>query len=224
MTQEELDALMSQDFEAGSFEGEEAGSENDNAALDEKDFRVTSKTQWPPPPPTNEHRVVHQLDEVTRETEEKSSQIFDIMEAISNDAMETEGVAGRLKDDIGLIKETFGRLHAHFPAIKTFAAQLERCEEMEKLIAQVNHIAQNTNDQIMVAMDVMQFQDIHRQKIERVINVMRALSRYMNSLFDSKVADEKRVSSAVHIAGDHTEEVVDEEDIEALIAAFGGKK
>jgi hypothetical protein len=53
---------------------------------------------------------------------------------------------------------------------------------------------------------------------------MRALSRYMNSLFDTKVADEKRVSSAVHIAGDATEDVVDEEDIEALIAAFGGKK
>ncbi|MGE4294826.1 MAG: chemotaxis protein [Campylobacterales bacterium] len=224
MTQEELDALMSQDFEAGSFEGEEAAQGDDQPEIDEKDFRVTSRTQWPPPPPTNEHRVVHQLDEVTRETEEKSSQIFDIMEAISNDAMETEGITGRLKDDIGLIKESFERLHSHFPAIKTFKTQLERCEEMEKLIVQVGQIAQNTNDQIMVAMDVMQFQDIHRQKIERVINVMRALSRYMNSLFDSKVADEKRVSSAVHIAGDHTEEVVDEEDIEALIAAFGGKK
>lgn len=223
MTQEELDALMSQDFEAGSFEGEADGTEEESAP-DGKDYRVTSSSQWPPPPPTSEHRVVHQLDEVTRETEEKSSQIFDIMEAISNDAMETEGITGRLKDDIGLIKETFERLHAHFPAIKTFKTQLERCEETEKLIGQVGQIAQNTNDQIMVAMDVMQFQDIHRQKIERVINVMRALSHYMNSLFESQVSDDKRVSSAVHIAGDSTEEVVDEEDIEALIAAFGGKK
>jgi len=85
--------------------------------------------------------------------------------------------------------------------------------------------AQNANDQTMVAMDIMQYQDIHRQKIERVINVMRALSGYMNSLFEGKIADEKRVSSAVHIQGDtSTEDVVDEEDIEALIAAFGAKK
>lgn len=41
----------------------------------------------------------------------------------------------------------------------------------------------------MMAMDAMQYQDIHRQKIERVINVMRALSRYMSSLFEGKIDD-----------------------------------
>ena len=64
-------------------------------------------------------------------------------------------------------------------------------------------------------------QDIHRQKIERVINVMRALSRYMSLLFEGRLDDTKRVSSATHIQGDSTENVVNEEDIEALIANFG---
>ena len=75
----------------------------------------------------------------------------------------------------------------------------------------------------MSAMDVMQYQDIHRQKIERVINIMRALSNYMNKLFEGKIDDDKRVGSAKHIHGDDTtsKEVVDEDDIEALIAAFG---
>jgi chemotaxis regulatin CheY-phosphate phosphatase CheZ len=79
-----------------------------------------------------------------------------------------------------------------------------------------------TQDEIMMAMDIMQYQDIHRQKIERVINIMRALIKYMNRLFEGKIDDTKRVKSATHIHGDENEDVVDENDIEALIAQFGG--
>ena len=79
-------------------------------------------------------------------------------------------------------------------------------------------------DEIMMAMDMMQYQDIHRQKIERVINVMRALSKYMNTLFEGKIDDDKRVASAVHIAGDTTtENLVSNDDIEALIESLGKK-
>ena len=54
---------------------------------------------------------------------------------------------------------------------------------------------------------------------------MRALSNYMNKLFEGKIDDDKRVGSEKHIHGDETtsKEVVDEDDIEALIAAFGKK-
>ena len=76
----------------------------------------------------------------------------------------------------------------------------------------------------MNIMDIMQYQDIHRQKIERVINVMRALSTYMNHLFAGKIDDSKRVTSAVHLPGDTTtENVVSNEDIEALLASLGAK-
>jgi len=70
-------------------------------------------------------------------------------------------------------------------------------------------------------MDIMQYQDIHRQKIERVINVMRALSKYMNTLFEGKIDDENRVSSAQHIAGDEHNDLASTDDIEALLAQFG---
>jgi len=53
---------------------------------------------------------------------------------------------------------------------------------------------------------------------------MRALSKYMSSLFEGKIDDEKRVASAVHIAGDtHTENLVSNDDIEALIESLGKK-
>ena len=52
---------------------------------------------------------------------------------------------------------------------------------------------------------------------------MRALAQYMNSLFEGKIDDNKRVSSAVFITGDNKEDVANENDIEALIASFGTK-
>ena len=53
---------------------------------------------------------------------------------------------------------------------------------------------------------------------------MRALSKYMNSLFEGKIDDEKRVGSAMHIEGDTTtEDVVSNADIEALIDSLGKK-
>ena len=73
----------------------------------------------------------------------------------------------------------------------------------------------------MNVMDIMQYQDIHRQKIERVINVMRALAVYMNELFAGKIDDDKRVASARHLPGDSgTEDVVSTDDIESLLASF----
>jgi hypothetical protein len=44
----------------------------------------------------------------------------------------------------------------------------------------------------------------------------------MNRLFEGKIDDTKRVKSATHIHGDENEEIVSEDDIEALIAQFGG--
>ncbi|ECQ9325844.1 TPA: chemotaxis protein, partial [Campylobacter jejuni] len=44
-----------------------------------------------------------------------------------------------------------------------------------------------------------------------------------SSLFEGKIDDKKRVSSAVHIEGDSTADVVSNDDIEALIASLGQK-
>ncbi|MDR2638355.1 MAG: chemotaxis protein, partial [Helicobacteraceae bacterium] len=205
MTQEELDSLMNEDL-SGAVDAANADNSSQNE-YDQLNYRPKADRVWPPPPPSTEHRVVHQLDDVAREGEEKSSQIFDILEAIGSDASEGESAAKACGDAIARIASVFERLRARFPHIQSFGAQIESCADLQKKLERLTQISQNTNDQVMTAMDVMQFQDIHRQKIERVINVMRALSRYMNSLFDTKVADEKRVGSAVHIVGDATEDV-----------------
>ena len=77
MTQEELDALMNSDMSDAEEALEAAETDEDNGDvsddnMNEMDYRVSADAKWPPPPPTNDHKVVHQLDEVTQDSERKA--------------------------------------------------------------------------------------------------------------------------------------------------------
>jgi len=243
MTQEELDALMSGDIEdlesladddisddsadedAEFEEGVEADDEKEpdsSKKTDDKPLGYTNKTahHWPLPA-TDENKMVHQLDDVTKESEEKASEIFDIIEGISNDLLDEERRANEVIEVLNSNIELFKTLSTKFPDVEAFKAQLEKNSSALDNTNEALDTLQSSGDAIMRVMDIMQYQDIHRQKIERVINVMRALSNYMNSLFEGKIEDSKRVASAQHIVGDTHNELVSNEDIEALLAQFG---
>ncbi|MDD4855739.1 MAG: chemotaxis protein [Sulfuricurvum sp.] len=231
MTQEELDALMNEEIEMDEIsENEEIvdTSEVSNNILNNIDnpqaYRVSAMHSWPPPPPTDDNKMVHQLDDVTKESEEKASEIFDLIEVISNDLGDGEKYIKDVKAIIDSNIALFTTLHAKFPHVEAFEIQLTKNAQAKEKLDAVEQILQDGGNTIMSVMDIMQYQDIHRQKIERVINVMRALSTYMNHLFSGKIDDSKRVTSAVHIHGDTTtEDVVTSDDIEALLASFGQK-
>lgn len=243
MTQEELDALMSGDIDdlesladddiSDDSVDEDAGFEDNDEEDDEKDlsssvqeddkplgYSPETAHHWPLPA-TNENKMVHQLDDVTKESEEKASEIFDIIEGISNDLLEEEKRAEAVIEVLKSNIELFKTLSSKFPDVEAFKAQLEKNSSALDNTNEALETLQSSGDAIMSVMDIMQYQDIHRQKIERVINVMRALSNYMNSLFEGKIDDEKRVSSAQHIVGDTHNELASNEDIEALLAQFG---
>jgi len=220
MTQEELDALMAGGLD--DIDESELQSEEENTQNEEKAENSGGDEEVYPPPADEKHKVVAQLDEVTKESEEKATQILDIMDNISAsmaDAVE------ELNDVLKFLeheKELFTKLSSNFPHIKTFKEELNRVNEMIEKVQKAIESGEATQDEIMMAMDIMQYQDIHRQKIERVINIMRALIKYMNRLFEGKIDDSERVKSATHISGDENDELVSEDDIEALIAQFGG--
>ncbi|MDD5052396.1 MAG: chemotaxis protein [Sulfuricurvum sp.] len=235
MTQEELDALMSGDIDldeayeesepvAESVQEEEITEEESLHEHDADKYRVSAMSSWPPPPPTDDNKMVHQLDDVTKESEQKASEIFDLIEGISDDLSAGEKEVKSMKAVIDSNLKLFNTLSEKFPHVEAFKTQLDKNEEVLQSLESIMDKLQNGGDTIMNIMDIMQYQDIHRQKIERVINVMRALSTYMNHLFSGKIDDSKRVSSAVHIHGDtSTEDVVTSDDIEALLASFGQK-
>jgi len=236
MTQEELDALMNGDIDLeGGYEEEvevnetpatsdESAGEDPYNELNPDKYRVSAMHSWPPPPPTDDNKMVHQLDDVTKESEQKATEIFDLIEGISNDLGKGEKDVKSLQAISQSNIELFTTLSAKFPHIEAFKTQLAENKKAAQGLKDLLDMLQNGGDTIMNIMDIMQYQDIHRQKIERVINVMRALSTYMNHLFSGKIDDSKRVSSAVHLPGDSTtEDVVSSEDIEALLASFGQK-
>jgi len=244
MTQEELDALMAGDLDEemalmddvqdlsseGATEDDEEILEDESEidenlmVIDKNNFKVDASQQWPPPPPTDDHKVVNQLDNVTKDSEKKATEIMDKLEEINNHIMDIEADSN---DTITVLEknvETFQKLSDKFPGIVLFSQSVEENQKAIERTGAIIEKSQMSADDIMMIMDIMQYQDIHRQKIERVINVMRALSKYMNSLFESNVDDSVRVSSAVHIDGDSdTADVVSEDEIEALLASFGQK-
>ena len=238
MTQEELDALMAgDDLDSIDDEIDESAEVDETIEEDVEQSKATEAIdnskpegyneetahQWPLPA-TNENQMVSQLDDVTKESEEKATEIFDIIEGISSDMMDKEEDVATVIEVLNSNIELFTTLSAKFPDVEAFTTQLEKNNMAVGEADKIVEALQNSGDAIMNVMDIMQYQDIHRQKIERVINVMRALSKYMNTLFEGKIDDDKRVSSAQHIAGDTHNDVASTDDIEALLAQFGNNE
>jgi len=146
-------------------------------------------------------KVIDQLDQVTRDSELKAGEIFDKLELINNHSTNVLNISSQLED---LVKKS--HLKDKEPYFKFLSELKQNCEESQ--------------DEIMNIMDIMQYQDIHRQKIERVINIVRALNNYMNELFSSNIKDENRVSSAQYIAGDSKDDLLSDEDIEEMLKQF----
>jgi len=237
MTQEELDALMSRGVdeledvqeEASNKEPIEAETSKDEATKEQSDekknYKVDANKPWPPPPPTDDHKVVYQLDDVTRDSELKAGELFDKLESVSSLVMDIEESLNGVIENVDKDIELFEKLTQSFPHIESFKEALQRCRNNKEALQSSIDNCQSASDETMMAMDGMQYQDIHRQKIERVINVMRALSKYMQTLFEGQIDDSKRVGSATHLDGDSTtEDLVDNDDIEELIASLGKKK
>ncbi len=230
MTQEELDALMNGDVDAIDDELTEEVETQEEVEEDEEEHKdvgpfIQKKVSGGelPFPATKENKMVHQLDDVTRESEEKAGEIFDIVENVSNDLMEKEENLQNVLSVVIANIELFTKLSEKFPDVEAFKINLHKNIAAQDDINTVLETMQMSGDDLMNVMDIMQFQDIHRQKIERVINAMRALSRYMTTLFEGQIDDDKRVSSAQHLHGDEHNDVASEDDLEALLAQFGQK-
>ena len=218
MGEEELAVLMSGDVDLDAIEVEESSKKEEKQKTDNDD----GVPDFLAPEASEDNRMVAQLDDVTRDSEEKANEMFDSLDIINEylGGVE-EALNGNVKDIIGSNIEIFTNLSKQFPKVKTFQTSLDNNKILKEMSEKMLDDIYNNQDEIMMIMDKMQYQDIHRQKIERVINVMRSLSTYMNHLFSSSVDDSTRVSSAKHIPGDENHDTVEEDDIEALIASLG---
>ena len=177
MTQEELDALLNGDINEmadateASPSSEQEESEDSNLAIENDivkadSFKIDQDANWPPPPPTKEHKVVHQLDDVTRDSEIKATEMFDKLENINNLGVDIEEAFAKIETFINSQEELLKKLQAKFPNFHTFNEKLKETLVAKENAQKISNALQEISMASLDAMESMQYQDIHRQKIE----------------------------------------------------------
>jgi hypothetical protein len=173
-----------------------------------------------PLPVEDDTKVVNQLSIVANDSEEKATKIFDVLSNILDYNTEIQNDVQALTTFNDKQLSMLSSLSKKFPNINAFKQNLEQSELMNKHIQDINEKLNLGNTEIFQAMELMQYHDINRQKIERVMSVIRKLSTYLNNLFED-AGNHSEVAVAKHIHGDKgTDDLMAEDDLEALIAEF----
>jgi hypothetical protein len=172
-----------------------------------------------PLPVENENKVVNQLNQVAADSEQKASQIFDVLSFILDENNEIQSYNNQMAEFINGQIELLESLSTKFPNISVFSKHMEEAQALVETSKQLSLKVDGENNKVFEAMELMQYHDINRQKIERVMAVIRKLSSYLNGIFEDE-SNGPEIQVAKHIAGDDHDDVVDAEDIESLINEF----
>ena len=201
---------------------EEQASSEDELPVDSSDVEVTLNEQIDkgvyPLPVEREHKVVNQLNEVAEDSEEKASQIFDVLSFILDENNEIQKNTKNMGEFIEKQTVLLEALSKKFPNVAAFSENLELAQNLSSASSESTSKIEEENNQIFVAMDLMQYHDINRQKIERVMSVIRKLSTYLNGIFEDD-GNKPEVQIAKHISGDASD-TVSNDDLDSLIAEF----
>lgn len=171
-----------------------------------------------PLPAEQDTKVVNQLTQVANDSEEKVSQIFDVLSLTLDNNNELRTFIKDFETFINSQSALLGSLNSKFPNIKVFDEHLSNANKVSDSIKNLKSMINSEDSEIFQAMELMQFNDINRQKIERVMSVIRKLSSYLNNLFEDN-SPQKDIAVAKHIHGDSTDDLIGD-DLDKLIAEF----
>lgn len=171
-----------------------------------------------PLPAENDTKVVSQLSQVANDSEEKVSQIFDVLSLMLDNNNELRNSLKEVDAFVNAQASLLNSLNSKFPNIKIFDEHLLNANKISNLLKGSKDLINLEDSKIFEAMELMQFNDINRQKIERVMSVIRKLSLYLNNLFEDD-GTSKDIAVAKHIPGDTTNDLIGD-DLDKLIAEF----
>ncbi len=223
-TQEDIDALIAQmDKNGGEIEklmdSLEENALSEEAKEKDKEKKEPETTEKPENQkedkllealfPASKKKVVDQLDEITQESEEKVNVIFKKLENTLDALDEMDKLISSAKP---ILKEhvKFMELFVESFPRSSIKKNYELSKKIENTITKLGELTEDVRDNIFSAMDNMQFQDITRQKIERVISVIKALHEYLNAIFAPSV-DRPRARVAHTIVDEENKRDIDEE-------------
>jgi hypothetical protein len=174
-----------------------------------------------PLPAEKDTKVVNQLSQVANDSEEKVGQIFDVLSLGLDNNNEFRNKIKDLESFLTEQTSLLNSLNTKFPNINVFKEHLDKANSVNSNLESLKTIMNEEDMKIFEAMELMQFNDINRQKIERVMAVIRKLSLYLNNLFEDGEGY-KDVAVARHIHGDDTHDLIGD-DLDKLIEEFGKK-
>ncbi len=174
-----------------------------------------------PLPAEKDTKVVNQLSQVANDSEEKVSQIFDVLSLTLDNNSAIRNKLKKNEEFISSQVNLLNSLSSKFPNIKVFNEHLSNAKDISSSINEIKNILNDEDNHIFQAMELMQFNDINRQKIERVMAVIRKLSLYLNNLFEDD-GSSKDIAVAKHIHGDENSDLIGD-DLDKLIAEFNNK-
>ena len=146
--------------------------------------------------------VISELDTVTAVTERESNKVMDQLDQI-----------GQLVNRQQLL---ITEIMAHEGA---------QAPDIQNVIHQVMSAGKEIQDKVFEAMDLMQFQDITRQKLERILHHLRQIHDYIVDLLGTGLkSDTQRPSISHTIAQTGTTPDENKAHADAVIEAFKSKK
>jgi len=171
-----------------------------------------------PLPADQDTKVVNQLSQVANDSEEKVGQIFDVLSLGLDNNNELRSKISNIESFIQSEEKLLNSLSTKFPNISVFSEHIAKMDEVNSNLTNIKNLMNEEDMKIFEAMELMQFNDINRQKIERVMSVIRKLSTYLNNLFEDD-GSSSEIAVARHIHGDTTNDLIGD-DLEKLIADF----
>jgi chemotaxis regulatin CheY-phosphate phosphatase CheZ len=166
--------------------------------------------------PPEDHRVVDKLDEITKESEEKVNQLFELLEnAVSRiDAMDAE--LKKVKPYLDEHKKFMDLFVSAFPKASV-KKNYEYFSNVLKIFDEIQKTHEELKNYIFDSMDLLQFQDITRQKIEKVISVIQALHEYLNNWFASGSKVRARVAKTI---ADESQKPQIDQEVDDIVNSF----
>jgi len=163
--------------------------------------------------------IPNQLGQVANDSEEKATKIFDALSYILDDNDALRKIVKNLDEFIQAQQKVLETLNKKFPNVKEFSDNLEMVNELIDKPKDIQTRLHNRDKELYDAMELMQFHDINRQKIERVMNIVINLSKQLNDIFEDSA--NSQLPTSKHLPGDTDVDLVGNEDLESLIAEFG---
>ncbi len=172
-----------------------------------------------PLPADKDTKVVNQLNQVANDSEEKVSQIFDVLSLGLDNNNDFRTKITDIEKFMLAQEKLLASLNTKFPNIEIFKKHIAEAKKVNEGLESLKSCMNEEDMKIFEAMELMQFNDINRQKIERVMSVIRKLSLYLNNLFEDEYT-EHEIAVAKHIHGDEAEDLIGD-DLDKLIEEFG---